>query len=122
MEVYKKIAAVRVQEEFESVYAELHERFGPLPDSAASLLSLAEIKVLCRAISVSSLKERNGIVRVEFAKVANIKIDRLIRMVKESRGRVRLDPAEPNVILLQTGSIGLKEKSEFIRQKLAALE
>ncbi|MDR3324511.1 MAG: transcription-repair coupling factor [Spirochaetaceae bacterium] len=122
MEVYKKIASVRVQEELEGIYAEIYERFGPPPDAAASLLSLAEIKIICREISVSSLKERGGIVRVEFAKVAKIKVDRLIRMVKESGGRVKLDPVAPNVVILHTGSIGLKEKSEFIREKLAALQ
>ncbi|MDR3301198.1 MAG: transcription-repair coupling factor [Spirochaetaceae bacterium] len=122
MEVYKKIASVRVKEELESVYAEIYERFGPPPDSAASLLSLAEIKIICRELSVSSLKERSGVVRIEFTKVAKIKIDNVLRMVKESGGRVRLDPSAPNVIILQTGNIGLKEKSEFIREKLAALQ
>ncbi|MDR2864931.1 MAG: transcription-repair coupling factor [Spirochaetaceae bacterium] len=122
MEMYKKIASVRAKEELESVYSEMYERFGPPPPSAASLLSLAEIKIICRELSVSSLKERKGIVRIEFTKVAKIKIERLLRMVKESGGKVKLDPAAPNVIILQTGAIGLKEKSEFIREKLAALQ
>jgi transcription-repair coupling factor (superfamily II helicase) len=41
--------------------------------------------------------------------------------MKQSAGKVRLDPKQPNVLLLETGAIGLKEKSEFIREKLAAL-
>ncbi len=41
--------------------------------------------------------------------------------MKESAGRVRLDPHHPNVLVLQTGNIGLKEKSEFIREKLESL-
>jgi transcription-repair coupling factor (superfamily II helicase) len=97
------------------------DRFGPPPDEAASLLALAEIRIICRDISVSSLKERGGIVRVEFGKVSRIKVDRLVRLMKESAGKVKLDPGAPNVLILQTGSIGLKEKSEFIREKLAAL-
>jgi transcription-repair coupling factor (superfamily II helicase) len=121
MEVYKKIASIKTKDELERVYAELLDRFGPLPDEAASLLALAEIRIICRDISVSSLRERSGLVRVEFGKVSKVKIDRLIRLMKESGGRVKLDPKAPNVLLLQTGSIGLKEKSEFIREKLAAL-
>jgi transcription-repair coupling factor (superfamily II helicase) len=42
-------------------------------------------------------------------------------MIKESGGKVRLDPEVPNVLLLKTGNISLREKSEFIREKLAAL-
>jgi hypothetical protein len=40
---------------------------------------------------------------------------------KESGGRVSLDPTSPNIILLQTGRISLKEKSEFLWEKLQAL-
>jgi transcription-repair coupling factor (superfamily II helicase) len=122
MEVYKKIASIQTKDELERVYAELIDRFGPLPDEAQSLLSLAEIRIICRKIAVSSLKERSGLVRVEFKKVSKVKIDRLIRLMQESGGRVKLDPKMPNILILQTGNIGLKEKSEFIREKLAAIQ
>jgi transcription-repair coupling factor (superfamily II helicase) len=121
MEVYKKIASVKTRDELEGLHAELLDRFGPPPDDAASLLSLAEIRIICREISVASMKERSGQVRVEFGKVAKVSIDRLLRLMKESSGKVKLDPKAPNVLILHTGSIGLKEKSEFIREKLAAL-
>jgi transcription-repair coupling factor (superfamily II helicase) len=67
------------------------------------------------------LKERGGLVRVEFGRVSRVKVERLIRLMQESSGKVKLDPKAPNVLTLQTGNIGLKEKSEFIREKLAAL-
>jgi len=121
MEVYKMIAAVREKEELERVYSELLDRFGPLPDEAASLLALAEIRIICRELSVATLRERQGVVRVEFAKVSRVKVDRLVRLMQESPGKVRLDPQKPNVLLLTAGNIGLQEKSEFIREKLAAL-
>jgi transcription-repair coupling factor (superfamily II helicase) len=121
MEVYKKIAAVRTKEELEGLLGELLDRFGPLPDEAASLLALAEIRIIGREISVSSMKEKNGLVRVEFGKVSKVKVDRLVRLMKESGGRVKIDPKEPNVIIFAAGNIGLKEKSEFLREKLAAL-
>jgi transcription-repair coupling factor (superfamily II helicase) len=121
MEVYKMIAAIRDKEELERVYAELLDRFGPLPDEAASLLALAEIRIICRELAVSSLREKAGLVRVEFARVAKVNVDRLVRLMKESAGKVKLDPKKPNILMLTTGNIGLKEKSEFIREKLAAL-
>ncbi|QQO08300.1 transcription-repair coupling factor [Breznakiella homolactica] len=121
MEVYKKIASIQSKDELERVYAELLDRFGPLPDEAASLLALAEIRIICRELAVASLKERGGMVRIEFGKVSKVKVDRLIRLMQESSGKVKLDPKMPNILVLQTGAIGLKEKSEFIREKLAAL-
>ena len=121
MEVYKKIAGVRTAEELDRLYAELSDRFGPVPEEAESLLALAEIKITCAKLSIASLKERQGTVRITFAKVSKISIDKLLRMIKESAGRVKLDAKQPNVIMLQTGSIGLKEKSEFISEKLNQL-
>jgi len=60
-------------------------------------------------------------VRITFARVSKISIDKLLRMIKESAGRVKLDAKQPNVIMLETGNIGLKEKSEFISEKLNQL-
>jgi len=66
MEIYKRIASVWTQGEIDSLHEELEERFGPLPDEALSLLSLAEMRVLCRKLSIGRLQERAGIVTVEF--------------------------------------------------------
>ena len=121
MEAYKKIAAVQSREELDDALSELGARFGPLPEEAASLLSLAEIRIICKQLDVRSLKERDSTARVEFARVANINIERALRLVKESAGRVKLDPRAPNVLLLKTGSVPLAEKSAFVCDKLAAL-
>ncbi|WP_394701348.1 transcription-repair coupling factor [Marispirochaeta aestuarii] len=121
MEVYKKIAAIDSDEELEKVHAELHDRFGPLPEAAASLLSLAEVRIVCRKLRVRSLRERGGKVRVEFGKVSLISVDKVLSLMQTSGGKIKPDPKNPNVLLLETGSIGLKEKSEFIRERLSAL-
>ena len=121
MEVYKMIAAIREKDDLERVYAQLLDRFGPLPDEAESLLALAEIRIICRELAVFSLKERSGVVRIEFAKVSRIKVDKLVRLIQQSGGKVKLDPKNANVLLLKAGNIGLKEKSEFIREKLSSL-
>ncbi|MDR0475515.1 MAG: transcription-repair coupling factor [Treponema sp.] len=121
MEIYKKIASVRTAEDHGQVYAEMLDRFGPPPDEAASLLALAEVRIICRELSVASLKEKGGVIRVEFSRVAKISANRLVRLITESGGKVKLDPKQPNAVIFAVGSIGLKEKSEFIREKLEIL-
>ncbi len=121
MEVYKKIASISTPDELERVYSELLDRFGPIPDEVQSLLALAEIRILCRRLSIASLKEKQGRVQVEFTRVSKVSVERLLRMMKESAGRVKLDPHHANILILETGKIGLKEKSEFIREKLEQL-
>ena len=121
MEVYKKIAGVQSKDELESMYLELEDRFGPIPDEVYSLLSLAEVRVIAKKLYISSIKESDGVIRIEFSRVSDIKIDRVMKLIKETAGKVRPDPRQPNVILLSAGKIGLKEKSEFIREKLEAM-
>lgn len=122
MEIYKKIAAVLTDEEFESVLAEISDRFGPVPDEVSSLLALAEIRIICRKLSISSIRERQGEVRVEFAQASSISVEKILRLIKENPGTVRLNAATPNVVFIKLGKIGLKEKSEFIREKLSQLK
>ena len=121
MEIYKKIAAVQVREELDGVVLEIMDRFGPVPDEVSSLLALAEIRILCKKLNVASIKERQGTVSVEFAKVSDISVDKVLRLISEAAGTVKLDPSKPNMLFLSIGKIGLKEKSEYIREKLEKL-
>ena len=121
MEVYKKISSVTDGGELERVHGELIDRFGPLPDVVLSLLSIAEIRIACRRLAVASLREQRGVVRVEFARLQQVSVDKVTRLIGDSRGSVRLDAARPNCLLIDTGGIGLREKSEFLSEKLGAL-
>ena len=121
MEIYKKIAAVTDDAEFDAVLGELADRFGPIPEEVSSLLALAEIRIICRKLSIKSIKERQGEVAVEFNQVSNISIDKILKLIKDNPGTVRLNAKLPNYIYIKLGKIGLKEKSEFIREKLSQL-
>lgn len=121
MEIYKKIAGVRTEADFDTLVANLNDRFGPPPVEVESLLALAEIKIICKKLFVLSLKERNGQAFVEFSQVTKISIDRLLKIIQHANGKIRLDSKRPNIVILETGSIGLKEKSEFIKEQLGQL-
>ena len=121
MEMYKRIASVGSDEELNTVMAELFDRFGPLPDEVNSLLCLAKIRILCNKLSITSLKEKKGLATIEFGEVAKISIDKLLKLIKANSSRIKLDPQKPNRLLLQTGAIDLKSKSEFIKEKLEQL-
>lgn len=121
MEIYKKIASITTDEEFDGILNELNDRFGPIPDEVSSLLALAEIRIISKKLEISRLKEKQGEVRIEFSKVSKISVDRFMKLIQENPGTIRLNSAEPNCIYIKLGKIGLKEKSEFIREKLSKL-
>ncbi len=121
MEIYKKIASITTDAEFEAIVNELSDRFGPIPDEVSSLLALAEIRILCGKLSIKALREKQGEVKVEFANTSSISIDNFMKLLKDNPGTIRLNPTMPNVLFIKLGKIGLKEKSEFIREKLDKL-
>ncbi|UCF98701.1 MAG: transcription-repair coupling factor [Spirochaetaceae bacterium] len=121
MEMYKRIASVSGYEELDALQREVEDRFGPMPEDVRSLFAIAEIRILCRGLYVSSLKERNGQAIVEFSKLSQISVDRVMNLIRESGGSVSLDPKQPNCLIIKTGQIGLKEKSEFISDRLSRL-
>ena len=121
MEIYKRIAAVNDDEELQHLFSEIEDRFGPLPEEILSLMALAEIRILCRKMKIRSLKERNQQLEIEFGRVSEINIERLVKIVEQSEGKVKINPEKPNFLQVQTGIIGLKEKSEFIREMISRL-
>ncbi len=121
MEVYKKVAAITTDDEHDRVYSELVDRFGPLPDEVLSIFSISEIRIICRKLFISSLREKGGVVVVEFSRLSHLSVDRVLRLITESGDRIYLESAKPNCLFLKTGHIGLKEKSDFIRDRLSRL-
>lgn len=121
MELYKKIAAIGTQGELDAIYGELQDRFGPVPDEVNSLLCLAKIRILCHRLSIISLREKQGDVRVEFGSETKVNVDKILSLIKRNPSSVRLDSMHPNQLLLRTNSIELNTKSEFIRDKLEQL-
>jgi transcription-repair coupling factor (superfamily II helicase) len=121
MELYKRIASVTDYGELEALERDVADRFGPPPEDVRSLFAIAEIRILCRRLFISSLRERNGRATAEFSKLSQISVDRVTTLIKESGGSVSLDPRQPNCLIIKTGRIGLKEKSEFISERLSRL-
>ncbi len=121
MEVYKKVASVSTEEDLDRVFREIEDRFGPVPDEVQSVLALAEIRIICRKLFITSIKEEKGTLRIEFSRLSKVSVDRVVRMVREGAGKVSLDPKMPNFLLLKTGAIGLREKSEFLKDRLSLL-
>lgn len=121
MDIYKKIAAVENDEDLERLHYELHDRYGPLPDEVHSLVSIAEIRIICKKLRVISLKERRGVVQVKFGKLSIISVDKVMSIIGNAGGRVKLSPSKPDSLLFEVGDVELKEKSIFIRKKLESL-
>ncbi len=53
--LYRRLSDLTTSEELEGFAAELHDRFGPLPQEVKHLLAIVGIKMLCRRANVASV-------------------------------------------------------------------
>ncbi len=123
-DIYRRIALVRTEEELDRLTGELADKYGHPPVEVDNLLYIAEIKILCRKLSVIHLIERQGLVTLEFAHVADVNPTRVINLIAQSGGSVKYDfnnPSKANFLYMKTSAVSLKDKALFIMEKLQRL-
>ena len=120
-EAYKKIASIQTDGQADGLRAELENRYGQLPEEVENLFCIAEIKIICRRLSIIHLSEKRGIVDIEFGKLSAINPDRVINLLRLSDGKVQMDSRNMTHMRMQTGAVSLKDKALFILEQLRRL-
>jgi transcription-repair coupling factor (superfamily II helicase) len=89
--VYRRMAAVRTDEELERLIAEVRDRYGPPPDSVLNLAEYASIRLTADRIGVESLDREGQLVVLKFRPDAKLDPAWLFKVVQE-RGDITLIP------------------------------
>lgn len=120
-EIYRKIASITNESDLNALSSELSDRYGPPPTEVANLLYIAQIKIICRKLSIIRLTERKQVVAVEFGKVADLKVEKVMNLIALSGKSISLDPRRMNVMYMKMNSVELKDKALYLMEKLARL-
>ena len=121
-EAYKKIASIQTEGQLEGLRSELENRYGQLPEEVENLFCIAEIKIICRRLSIVHLSENRGTVDIEFGRLSAINPDRVISLLRLSDGKVQMDSRNMTHMRMQTGAVSLKDKALFILEQLRRLD
>ncbi|MBE5813256.1 MAG: transcription-repair coupling factor [Clostridiales bacterium] len=122
MEMYQKISRVANEEALMDIIDELTDRFGDIPKETEQLLKIVEIKYLAMDLGIINIAEKNGNIVLEFMSNAKIDIEKIGKIVAESKRTVMFSAgAKPYLTLI-------KEKKEkdnlknikFVLQSLKA--
>ncbi|MEO1090688.1 MAG: transcription-repair coupling factor [Pseudomonadota bacterium] len=104
LSLYRRLAALEDDDSIEAFAAELIDRFGALPSETAHLLALVRVKLLCRRANVEKLDAGPKGIVVAFHANAFARPDRLVRLIADSRGRMRVRPDHRLVLHHETAS------------------
>ena len=82
LEIYKKIALVKTEEDFLDMQDELIDRFGEMPKSVANLLYVARIKALASSMFITDIIVNKLQIKWTMRENKDIKMDKLDAFLK----------------------------------------
>jgi transcription-repair coupling factor (superfamily II helicase) len=89
--LYKRIAAAATEEAIDELTAEIYDRFGPLPQVAQSLLRIAKLKLMARALGVRRLDLGAQGGSVLFEERNSLDPAQVVRMIQKNPREYRLE-------------------------------
>jgi hypothetical protein len=101
--VYRRMAAVRTDEELDRLVLEIRDRYGPLPESVLNLSEYASIRLLADRIGLESVDREGPSVVLKFRPDAKLDPAWLFRVV-QARGDVTLVPPATLKLDMKRGS------------------
>ncbi len=86
LNLYKRIASIENLAELEKIKEEVQDRFGPVPESVANLLSYGAVKHLANKIRIKAIDRIGGRLVFRFSPSALADVGALTRALKRYRG------------------------------------
>ena len=103
LSLYRRLSAVRREEQLQEVAAEMGDRFGPPPEAAGNLLAGVGLKVLLRHLRADRLDLSGDGLMAYFTQTDGLNLDRLLAMAQAEPNRVRVFPDGRVKLNLQSG-------------------
>jgi len=116
--LYRRLADLHDQQGLDAFAAELHDRFGKLPDEVHHLLDVVSIKLLCRAANVASVDAGPKGATIAFRGNSFARPEALVAWIGGQGSLAKLRPADMKLVITRkwdTPEARLKGVRELMR-------
>jgi len=113
---YKELSSVEDEEALGQIAEDLRDRYGPLPEPASNLLEIMSVRIVAKRSRVSRIDGSAHAVTISFAADAAVAPDKVMAMLKRSKGRIKLIPEHALQIALPDPS--LRTASDAVKKCL----
>ena len=124
LDIYKRIAGIETDEEYEEMVDELMDRFGEPPRTVLNLLAIANVKAAAHKAYITEIKQKGGEFQLTLFERARLDTAQIPALVQSYGNKIqlRLSGKNPYFLFYVDGSQEkmLKEMKEFVL-KLAGL-
>jgi len=102
VDIYRRLAVMRREEEILELEEELIDRFGDLSESVRNLLMVARSKVLASQVGVKNITGHAGGYKLQFHAEHSLRPETLVAIGREYQNRVKFSNADGFEIRLKT--------------------
>ncbi len=110
LDIYKRIASIESQAEYEDMKEELTDRFGEIPKSAENLLRIALLRKQAHDLYLSDVQGKNEILKFSFVVNAPIKIENLPILLQKFEKKLTFHPKGTPYLQYRYKKCGVVEK------------
>jgi len=89
---YKEISSAGDEAQLRDIADELRDRYGETSEPVANLFEIMSIKLIAKKARVARIDAGKNLVNITFAEGANISPERVMILLKKSKGRIKLVP------------------------------
>ncbi len=117
IEVYKKIANIKTQEDYNDVQEEVEDRFGEIPKVVNNLMDIALFKAFASDMGVISVNQVEKTVKFKVVNDANIDVEKILEISKKASNSVKIQMGTEPIITadFKKRNIAVDDLFEFLR-------
>ena len=123
LDIYKRIAEIRTEEEYRDIQDELIDRYGDIPKEVIALLDVVMLKDLAGRAFITDLSIRGGTINMAMHPRADIRVEAIPKLIEAERGKLKFVRGQNPRFVYQDDKAGyhgpeymMKKASEIISE------
>mgnify|MGYP000950781880 FL=1 len=90
IEIYKKIASIRNQEDLYEIEEEIEDRFGDIPSSVRNLLLISYIKALAKNLKVQNISQKDNRIHIQLKEAKVLKPENILEVMEKYKRKLTI--------------------------------
>ena len=122
LDIYKRIAGIESQQEYDDMLEELIDRFGEPPKAVLNLLAIARLKALAHQGYITEIKQQQREIRITLYENARLNPEGIPPLVARYRRQLQFKPdKEPKFLFAPVGDI-VQALTVFAKELMGLVE
>jgi transcription-repair coupling factor (superfamily II helicase) len=115
VEIYKRLAGLKSEEDLAGFEEEVKDRFGPLPGELAALFEVVRLRVLCKEVGIKTVRERENELEIVFEQ-SRIDIISLLKKINENPRIFSISPKNRETLHIYRPFGDNREKYKYLKE------